>query len=492
MKNKQETRDAESTPGANHRRSPVKKVEASRIRVSRMSFAQAFNIDRRVLAKLGCFNPVLQIDTNQAIDPLLLEKSRHSEMNIDAKAAFNQHFRSVCKLLAASKSPDDPAWLAASKMFQFPEIRETRLGMSKSSIAGHGVGVHLRTEILKTSKAVVDFGIDDPTIFPLLAILEDGIGPDLISDMTTNVILVPLFQFTKRMCDKLSIPTKTCQIHSISASLPISPVDGRPIILVPADVLREVPVAADREGIARVVAHNEALKKDVNALIMSLFLDVTKAHLKRDVLKTPESVRALIRAAKAAAAEAVSEDPLQWSDVADDYVKADPLVLSKSMEPETIVEKIVDKFRDAVENKGLWKSLWDSNGKSRHEPEAQRLFYAIADAYCDENNLDITPEANHGVGPVDFKFSRGYMERIVVELKLSTNQKAVDGYQNQLERYKKSANTKRAIYLVVDLGRMGSKKRKLALLRNRAAERGESPSKLEFVDGRRQKSASKA
>ncbi len=36
-----------------------------------------------------------------------------------------------------------------------------------------------------------------------------------------------------------------------------------------------------------------------------------------------------------------------------------------------------------------------------------------------QNDVDISPETNMGGGPVDFKFSTGYKNRILVKLELS-------------------------------------------------------------------------
>ena len=91
-----------------------------------------------------------------------------------------------------------------------------------------------------------------------------------------------------------------------------------------------------------------------------------------------------------------------------------------------------------VENKGLWKELWDENGKPRKEKASQRLFFAVAYSYCKANNIDLTPEADSGNGPVDFKLSQGFDSKLVVEVKLSTNGRLVHGYEKQLEIYKKA------------------------------------------------------
>ena len=130
-----------------------------------------------------------------------------------------------------------------------------------------------------------------------------------------------------------------------------------------------------------------------------------------------------------------------------------------------VVRKIVDQFEFLVEKRGLWKELWH-NGKRRNEKSVQRIFYAIADSYCKANDIDISPEADTGTGEIDFKFSTGYKNRVLVEVKLSDNPKLLDGYNKQLEIYKDSEQTNKAVYVVVDIGHLAKKDVKLNELRN--------------------------
>ena len=142
-----------------------------------------------------------------------------------------------------------------------------------------------------------------------------------------------------------------------------------------------------------------------------------------------------------------------------------------------------------MEKNGLWYLLWH-DGKPRHEKAAQRLFFAVADAYCKANGLDISPEIDSGAGPVDFKFSSGYEARVLVEIKLSTG-KVVHGYTTQLEAYKDAEGTTRAIYLVVDVGGMRKKLETIMATRNAHVIQGLPASRIVVVDGEMKPSASR-
>ena len=157
---------------------------------------------------------------------------------------------------------------------------------------------------------------------------------------------------------------------------------------------------------------------------------------------------------------------------------------------EKIVREIVDQFRDLIENKGLWKELWAEDDTPRKEKASQRLFFAVAYSYCKANNIDLTPEADAGNGPVDFKLSRGSASRVLVEIKLSTGA-VVHGYETQLEIYKKAEDTERAIFLVVDVGNMGRKHDTITQMRAEFIEEHNRASDIVYVDGRQKASASK-
>ena len=111
--------------------------------------------------------------------------------------------------------------------------------------------------------------------------------------------------------------------------------------------------------------------------------------------------------------------------------------------------------------------------------------------FCKANNIEISPETNMGGGPVDFKFSKGYANRMLVEIKLSKGQ-VVHGYRKQLEIYKRASKTDGAVLLVVNVGWLGKKLANITQLRNLRLSRGEKASDIEVVDARRRRSASRS
>jgi hypothetical protein len=154
-----------------------------------------------------------------------------------------------------------------------------------------------------------------------------------------------------------------------------------------------------------------------------------------------------------------------------------------------VVNDTIAVFKRHVEAGNLWEELW-VDGKPKKERASQLIYYAIADTFCKANNVDISPEANMGGGPIDFKFSSGYNARVLVEMKRSGGA-VVHGYEKQLEFYKTASQTDFAVFVVVDYGDGGNKINEIRSIRERRLQQGERASEIVVIDARPKKSASK-
>lgn len=468
-------------------------------------FSKHFNIDPEKLEILGVLDPVLNVDTKLFIDPLLLSHSAHEEIKIGAHNSYVAFFEMMVKLLLASKKEGDVPWRNADRHFTFPETSGTGLGYGAATTHGSAWGLGLRAQVLSTAKEIVDLGVVDPDLFQALALFEDGVGPDRISDMTTKVIIKDLLAFNHRVLSELSIPLEDFCVAGEIVKLPANPLEKKraPVILVPKDILRDLPIATDWDSVCDAAAKNAALRNSLNKQIGRIWAVKSKRQkhsIRKEVLDSKEAFEAILDAIKAVKPTPYdfgkdAEGVGKWLDVLRRVAEENPLALSITKSPSiddvfNLAKEIVERFRVLVEDKGLWKELWVDK-KPRHENSAQRIFFAVADAYCKANNIDVTPEADSGGGPVDFKFSAGYEARVLVELKLSTNSHVVTGYTTQLEVYKGAEETTRAIYLVVDVGSMGTKDKRIMEAKNAALAKGEPASDIFFVDASPRKSASK-
>ena len=78
------------------------------------------------------------------------------------------------------------------------------------------------------------------------------------------------------------------------------------------------------------------------------------------------------------------------------------------------------------------------------------MFYGISDSYCEAFDVDISPELNSGRGNIDFKCSKGYKDRVIVEVKLTSNRQLIHGMKTQIMEYAKAEKTNQLVYLVID------------------------------------------
>lgn len=469
-----------------------------------ITISTLFGIDEDLLRDLGVVNTLLNTDTLLFIDPMLLELSIHQEINSGAAESYKKRFSDIVKLLTVSKFEDDVAWKAAKKLFKFSEISWTCLGYG-ASVRGSGFGADLISTTLDTASQIVKLGIEDPDFFMALALFEEGIGPDRISDMTTNIILQDLLDFTERINLTLQLPFESRNINGTNRDCIINPLSGEPLVLVPTDIVRDLPIASDWSDVCRVARENDKLRENVNAHLGGIWATMTrreKDRLRTAALKSKdafEQVLELIRTVPPKPYDFKSDRNGEdfWTSLPQKIANAYPFDLSRytgkkltGAEVRDVVDLILEQFRDLIENKGLWKELWGENDKPRKEKAAQRLFFAVAISYCKANNLDLTPEADAGNGPVDFKVSHGADAKVIVEIKLSTNTSLIHGYEKQLEIYKAAEDTNDAVFLLIDVGKLGNKYTKIQNSRRESLEAGERASDIFYIDGNQRASAS--
>ena len=141
--------------------------------------------------------------------------------------------------------------------------------------------------------------------------------------------------------------------------------------------------------------------------------------------------------------------------------------------------------------------MYYEKGKvAKSEDYAQELLFVVAEAYLKAKgfDIDISPEADSGLGKLDFKFSQGAKSRVIVETKLSTSSELLHGYVTQLPDYMKSQQAQYGLYVVVmvdsDKNKMGHV-RKLVEIKKTIDKDVDSPIKIVFVDARERKTASK-
>lgn len=461
------------------------------------------NVSSKDFNKKGAFDGFIDIDSRLHVDPSLLEICKIKEFK-DSKKIFERHFSDVLALINGSKINGDKLWKEAQKRLEFKEIGNTALGYSKGGTVGNGIGPILANNILTTVSQIVEAGINDPIIFELVGVFEEGIGADRISDMTVNILFDNFAQYSSRVAKELKAPLKKFFIKDREYELPFDPQTGKEIIIVPRSLLNNLPIATDWEDIDKVCRYNNALRRKTNKIIGNSWKSATrvsKRELKRLILEEPELLKDLITQYKSKPRSSYDfqNDPLGeliWADLSEEAPEKHPLDLS-SYKPVTaenildIVHKICEQFSSLIQNNGWFEYLYDNTGNLKPERAPQLLFFGIAEVYCIANNLDLNRETNAGIGSLDFKVSKGFEAKVNVEMKYSKNPNLIKGYEMQLPAYNRAEKTNTSIYLVIQT--KGSRK-SIDNLLNKANERrlkGERVPEIILIDGQKQLSASK-
>lgn len=466
-------------------------------------FSAHFGVPPRVVAAAGLIDPFLNVDVPLFIDPVLLEKSSNKTISTAAIARFREHFERLVRMLAISKAENDVAWKAARRQLDLSEPPENGLGYGTTGRSGSSRPEDIREAILRTTKEIITLGTSDPEMISLMGFFEEDVGPDTISDMTTSVVIDELAAITEAFCQANGVPLFSFDIGT-NHKLPRF-VDRRgravPIVLVPEDIVRELPIANDWSEIEAAAMENARIRDRVNRFLGGIVKPTVaerKYALRSAALGSPADFDFFLAAVKA---NVSSYDPnldalgyyrlkaiiangfpgLKQATAYDLKLGANEIL--------RVVKDTIALFKRHVEAGNLWEELWVSD-KPKKERASQLIYYAIADAFCKANDVEISPEANMGGGPIDFKFSSGYHARVLVEMKRSGGT-VVHGYDKQLEFYKSASQTEFGIFVIINYGDLGNKLNEITHIRDEHLRKGERASEIVVIDATRKASASK-
>lgn len=463
---------------------------------------QVLGVSIEILNRERIFNGFIGIDSGLYLDPRLLKQTQIQELK-GSYESFRKHFEKIIKILIKSKSYEDIFFRNAVKLLTFKEPGFLSLGYSSEGNSGRGIGHELAKNLAITAHEIIEVGITDPEMFEIIGLLEENIGADRVSDMTARIMLSDLAKYSENQAAKLELSSKKVKLKGIEYLLPINTRTKKPLILIPQEILNDLPIANDRSDIDEVVDHNSKLRSEINSMIGEEWdkasKSLKKSELKRLFIDNPDALRELIELYKASRAEPYDfeADPLgefNWLEIAQEYSKKYPLSIEKDkvVSPENILEIVVmicNHFRKLVEKNGLSTVFWDKDDQCKHEKFAQRLFFGIAEAYCTANNLDLSPESDAGHGSVDFKLSSG-KAKVNVEIKYTKNNLS-HAYETQLPIYNEAEGASYSILLVIRNTDRIAAFEKLRERRRRDLESGKKVPELIMVDGRIKPSASK-
>ena len=429
-------------------------------------YSKYFGIPHTLFEQKGVFDGFIDRDSKFHIDPLRLRDIDIPEFDDAYNDVFLEYFnRFVIFVDGMTETNQEMMFNLVIEHLQFSEIPNVGLGYSTKGKPGKGMSGKIARQVATSIVEIIKAGMKEPELFAFMHLFEKNIGADRISDMTIYILRSQILKYTERVASELGIvPIYSYNYNGNSYSVPYY--DGKPLHLLPTSLLANLPLATSFEEISNVCDYNRGLIAKVCNAVNGNLKDFIEGTNKKGVLKN-----ALLNNKKA------YQDVIEYirglKTLPYDFNKDEQNIYFEARLNEYIAEKLNERgclnklsaedvlvstreacmlFKECIENHRSYKLMYYEKGKlAKSEKIAQELLFLVAEAYLKAKgaDIDISPEADTGVGKLDFKFSQGTDSRVIIETKLSNNADLLHGYVTQLPDYMKSQKTNYGLYIVV-------------------------------------------
>jgi hypothetical protein len=438
-----------------------------------MLFSEEFDI--KIIGDEPWFDPLLTLDTKLYIDPFLIFQNEFGPF-VGSHAELTAFYQSAFEIVAKAGRDKTPKhWEKAISVLRTPEVAELCLGVTAEGTKGAGSAGGKAKALASSIHKAVQFGIASPKHFETIQLFEKGIAEDTISDAVGNILRHRFAAYTKSVCDDLGIPTVTRphvrgrynagneRWEMIKCEAPLNPHSKDPtkpsskeiqVFLCPKEYLRPLPSLNPDAFWGYCFDQNaQELRTELGDEITR---NVNKDVILEKALQDFDSVEEFVKHLEetGGAPYDLEKDPkgiVKWYYATRQYVEDNPKTFDFKTEKDFVafVDDMIATFKNYVENQGGWDLIHNDDGKPKSEAACQRLFLGIVRHYCRANNIDISPEVNVGRGPVDFKLSKGFEFRALIEMKLANNSKFWGGLKKQLPKYLDADEVKTGRFLIV-------------------------------------------
>lgn len=440
-------------------------------------FSDYFGISPKDIEEYGAFNISLLNDLPLFVDPFLLFNSKQ-----DHYQRLHSDMIRYLRFLRDKSIEGKVNRGLILGWYVFSEIKQNWLGFSRVGNKGSGLGLKFAYALYESlGKVFSNFGrekITQGSHLEKLTLISDGVGRDNISDFSTNLIKRYLLEYTQTFAQNCIQPNFRRIFHVkrvlfdydrerwMSGEFDLPCFNNDYIILTPLDILTKDDIWINREDMvndySRIVdtVSNEQLRAEINNYLeREIPKDAKEKERKDAVARTyrqfPELIEHYIRYKEDNGDEAVAISDVRVEE-------------SKWLYINQVTKFVYDLFSTTPFYNNTGDTLEEARARvmfMKHVIEYQdgyRLFYLNGEPIKRESDLqvifkftwfaspsDINAEVNNGRGPVDFKVSRGALDKSLIEFKLASNSQLKRNLQNQVEIYKQANTTKKALKVII-------------------------------------------
>lgn len=443
-------------------------------------FTDYFGVSKAILEEYGAFNVSLVTDLPLFIDPFLLFNSNRPEYQ-----ALHDDIIRYLRFLRTKSEKGGISQALIKAWYCFGEVKQNWLGFCETSNTGRGLGKNF-AGVLDANLVHVfqNFGnekITKGSHLEKLCLIKTGVGRDMISDFTTNLIKDYLLSYTAIFAEKQISPDllRTVAVQRSYFSydterwmpktyrLPFCADDF--VILTPKDILTKdetwinhSDMVHNFEDIPDAV-ENDQLRAEINNYFYMMIprdREPTKDEYREAISSTlarfPELIDYYIKLKEETGDEAVASSTLKVWESNLMYIRqfgslADLLQRTTSFYriPGYTLDETREKihfFKDIIENKGGYRIFYGSTGEPlRQERDVHILFRLVWHG----TSSDVSREVDDGRGPADYKISRGATDKTLVEFKLAGNTQLKRNLLKQLELYQKASDAQAGFKVII-------------------------------------------
>jgi len=441
-------------------------------------FSDVFEVSEDDLNQHGAFNISLITDLPLFIDPFLLFNSDKNE--------YRELHDGIIKYLRFLKNKSEAGEITPGLLkswYFFGEIKQNWLGFSKTSNHGRGLG-NTFARSLDNNLVIVfnNFGnekITKGSHLEKLCLISSGIGRDMISDFTTNLIKDYLLKYTESFAKKHIKDSKKCPMavnkayfdYTFERWMPrryILPFfDGDFVLLTPKDILTKDDTWISHTDMVNSfneipnAIENLQLREQINNYFTRMLPRPTEPTneeymqaLQATINRYPALIDYYIKQKEENGDQAIESSLLKVGISDQLYIKKFGYLANLLNQtafyqiPGTTKEETKDKiefFKDVIENKG-GHHIFYVNGEPIRKERDVHILFRLTWHYTPS---DVSREVDDGRGPADYKISRGSTDKTLVEFKLAGNTQLKRNLQKQLEIYKKAADAEHGFKVII-------------------------------------------